>query len=180
MLKKAGIVVAAVAAATLAMSPLAFAGGKDHEKSDKDHSKSDHDKKDKDKKDDEDHDKKDKHHDKKDKHHDKEKDKHHKKHKDDEEKEDEVEPVAAPDVNNEDNLSTACTFDNNQQTTSNQAGGNGVLGVVNLVVGAVVPVAANAPILSCNTVGAADLVDVNSENNASRDEQTRVVDSFND
>jgi hypothetical protein len=175
VLKKTGIVAAAIAASLLAVTPLAFAGGKDPEKSDS-HSKKDHDNDDdKDKDKDKDHDKdkdKDKDHDKdKHKHHDKDKDKD----KDDED-EDEDTTVTT------DNLTSNCT---NGQTTgpidSSVSGGNaGLLGVVNLAAGIVAPITAQAPLLNCNNIAVSDLIDVDSNNPVTTVDKTSIEGSGND
>jgi hypothetical protein len=173
VLKKTGIVAAAIAASLLAVTPLAFAGGRDSEKSDS-HSKKDHDNdkdddndKDKDKDKDKDHDKdKDKD---KDKHHDKNKHKHHDKDKD---KDTTV---------TTDNLTSNCT---NGQTTgpidSSVSGGNaGLLGVVNLAAGIVAPITAQAPLLNCNNIEVSDLVDLGSNNPVTNVDDTSINGSGN-
>ena len=86
----------------------------------------------------------------------------------------------AQDTNTEDNLSTSCTFANTQNTDTTQTGGNGILLPINLLLDVVVPVAANLPILSCNTVGITDAVDNQSENDIESTEKTKIKHSFND
>lgn len=154
MLKKAGILTAAIAASMLAVSPLAFAGGADHDsksdhKSDKDHKKKKHDNDDDDK---------DKDHHKKKKHDgdDDDKDRHHKK-----DPKKDPKPVVSTD-----NQSTDCRFAAAGSATSSANRSTGLLSlagldVVGSVAGNVIP---QVPIASCNNIDVSDVLDFGSNN----------------
>ena len=81
-----------------------------------------------------------------------------------------------------DNLTSTCT--EGQTTgaiTSDVPGGNaGLLGLVNLAVGAVAPVTAQAPVGNCNNIGIKDVLDSNSNNGTTTKTKTSIKDSFND
>jgi hypothetical protein len=86
----------------------------------------------------------------------------------------------AQETNTEDNLTTTCSFAQDQDVTSTDAGGSGVVLPINLILDVIVPVAAQLPILSCNTVGITDAADFNSENDVESVEKTKIKDSFNE
>jgi hypothetical protein len=161
VLKKTGIVAAAIAASLLAVTPLAFAGGNDsdsHSKkkdSDDDKSKADSDDDDDDDSDDKDKDK-DKDDDDDDKDRDRDRDRDRDKDKDRDKDDD------APSTINKDNNTTDCTFGQvTGATDGTQTGGNaGLLGVVNLAANVVAPITAQAPLLNCNNLELEDTVDV--------------------
>jgi hypothetical protein len=86
----------------------------------------------------------------------------------------------AQETNTEDNVTGSCTFAQDQEVTSTDTNANGVLNILNPVLDVIVPVAAQLPILSCNTVGITDTADFNSENDVDSVEKTKIKDSFND
>ncbi len=157
MLKKTGIVVATAAMSLLSLSPLAFAGDKsgDHHggKDDKSHTevvKKDDDNGDDDKKD---HDDKKSHDDKK-------------------AEEKKVE---------EGNLANDCEFGNQSgDAEQGQFGGSSLLGVVGVVTGAVTNAATQTNTLNCANVNVTDVIDFNSNNQSSAEEQAFIERSFND
>ena len=148
MLKKTGIVAAAIAASLLAVTPLAFAGGTDSDKksdskdSDDDNSKADDDDSDDDGDDDNGDDD----------------------NGDDDNGDDDDDDNGddAPATINKDNNSTDCDFvQATGDTNGTQTGGNaGLLGVVNLAANLVAPISAQAPLLNCNNLELEDTVDV--------------------
>jgi hypothetical protein len=83
-------------------------------------------------------------------------------------------------TNTEDNVTGSCTFSEEQTVTSTDTTGNGVLPILNPALDIIIPIAAQFPILSCNTVGVTDTADINSENVAKSVEKTKIKDSFND
>lgn len=170
MLKKTGIVAAAIAASLLAVTPLAFAGGKDpsdsHSKKDKD---SDDDKSKAD--DDSDDDGDDADDDDDDDSDDNDSD------DDDDEDSDDDDSDDTTTVTT-DNQANDCDFSQNTATQStNDNFAFGLLGALNAPLANVVaPVSAQLPILNCNNIDVSDLVDVDSNNS---DETTTVTDVDN-
>jgi hypothetical protein len=161
VLKKTGIVAAAIAASLLAVTPLAFAGGTDSDKksdskdSDDDNSKADDDNGDDDDDNGGDDDDDDENGD------DGDDDENGDDGGDDENGDDEN-GDDAPATINKDNNSTDCDFvQATGDTNGTQTGGNaGLLGVVNLAANLVAPISAQAPLLNCNNLELEDTVDV--------------------
>lgn len=86
----------------------------------------------------------------------------------------------AQENNTEDNVTGSCTFAQEQTVTSTDSNANGVLNILNPVLDVIIPIAAQLPILSCNTVGVTDTADNASENVVDSVEKTKIKDSFND
>ncbi len=152
MLKKTGIVVATAAMSLLALSPLAFAGDKsgDHHGGKDDKSHSMVEHKDDDKD-----------------------------HKDDDKSHDDKK-VEEKKVE-EGNLSNDCEFNNRSgDAEQGQFGGSSLLGVVGVVTGAVTNAATQTNTLNCANVNVTDVIDFNSDNESSAEEQAFIERSFND